>query len=106
MTVPSLYIYNLASYCKKNLEDFVKNKDRYANMQMITRGGDLLRTPYYSQTKSQKGPYYRGVKIYNSLPVEIRQTDSFDVFGKKLKNFLIESCFYSYEEFLQSCGRE
>lgn len=100
LTLPSLYIYRMAIYCRKNNKDFLKNKDNYMNMHMVTRGRETLRTPYCSQAKSQKGPYYRAVKVYNKLPSDIRQESNLIVFKNKLRNFLTEACFYSFEEYM------
>jgi hypothetical protein len=41
---------------------------------------------------------YSGIHIYNKL--EIKNTEPFREFKKKLTDFLIEECFYSVEEFL------
>lgn len=100
ITVPSLYIYKLAVYCRKNEAQFVKNRQGYRSMTMTTRYRDYLRVPHYHLTRSQKGPYYRAVKVYNALPNVVKQVTSMTSFKSSLKEFLIGSCFYSYEEFL------
>jgi hypothetical protein len=43
-----------------------------------------------------------GVKIFNSHPLELKTTDNFKVFKKKLKNYLLHSSFYSLQVFLTS----
>ena len=40
--------------------------------------------------------------IYNKLPDHLKEIDSFKVFKKKLKLFLLLHTFYSVEEFLSS----
>jgi hypothetical protein len=41
-----------------------------------------------------------GSKIYNKLPDHMKEIDSFKVFKKKLKSFLLLHTFYAVEEFL------
>ena len=41
-----------------------------------------------------------GSIIYNKLPDHLKEIDSFKVFKKKLKVFLLLHTFYSVEEFL------
>jgi hypothetical protein len=43
-----------------------------------------------------------GPKIYNNLPLEIKRVDNFNVFKRKLKNYLLHSAFYSLQEFLSN----
>jgi hypothetical protein len=43
-----------------------------------------------------------GTKIYNNLPLEIKSVDNFNVFKRKLKNYLLHSAFYSLQEFLSN----
>jgi hypothetical protein len=40
-----------------------------------------------------------GIKIYNSLPSEIKTTQNFKAFKRKLKDYLLLSAFYSLKEF-------
>lgn len=100
LTVPSLYIYKLAIYCRKNNSEFVKNREGYRGMHMTTRGCETLRTPFYSQSRSQSGAYFRAVKVYNRLPGEIRRDSAMLTFKQRLKVYLIESCFYSFDEYI------
>ena len=48
----------------------------------------------------QRGVYFTGIKVFNSLPVEIKET-SYDIcsFKNALKSFLLENSFYSLEEY-------
>jgi hypothetical protein len=43
-----------------------------------------------------------GAKMYNSLPLEIKSVDNFNVFKRKLKNYLLHSTFYCLQEFLSN----
>jgi hypothetical protein len=43
-----------------------------------------------------------GSKIYNKLPDKMKKIDSYNVFKKKLKSFLLLHTFYTVEEFLSA----
>jgi hypothetical protein len=43
-----------------------------------------------------------GTKVYNNLPVFIKEIDDYKAFKKELKLFLPLHTFYSVEEFLSS----
>jgi hypothetical protein len=43
-----------------------------------------------------------GSKIYNKLPDNMKEIDSYKVSKKKLKSFLLLHTFYSVEEFLSA----
>jgi len=49
--------------------------------------------------------YFSGVKIFNNLPTDLKQT-FYDVykFKKALKKFLLDNSFYSLEEYY--CWKE
>jgi hypothetical protein len=54
-----------------------------------------------SLTKVQKGVYYSGITLFNSLPLNIEQVaNDINKFKHKLRKFLIENPFYSVEEYL------
>jgi hypothetical protein len=40
-----------------------------------------------------------GIKIYNNLPSEIKTTQNFKAFKRKLKDYLLLNAFYSHKEF-------
>jgi hypothetical protein len=40
-----------------------------------------------------------GTKIFNDLPIELKNVDNFNVCKRKLKNYLLCSAFYSLQEF-------
>jgi hypothetical protein len=41
-----------------------------------------------------------GSKLYNKLPDNIKEIESYKTFGKQLKSFLLQHAFYSVEEFV------
>jgi hypothetical protein len=57
-------------------------------------------------TRIQKGLYYSGTILYNSLPRNIKKVVyDVDRFKQKLKDFLTENPFYSVEEYLSMNDR-
>jgi hypothetical protein len=50
----------------------------------------------------QKGVYYTGIKIFNKVPIQIKDTSSnFSKFKSVLKHFLNSHSFYTIEEYLR-----
>lgn len=99
MTVPSLYILTIAVFTKKNLNVFPKNYDFYQNMR--TRGGSNLSIPCHRTTFFEKGCYYNCIKIYNSLPNNIKDIESINKFKIVLKKYLIDQAFYSIDDYVK-----
>lgn len=100
MTVPSIYIYNIAVYARKNISFFTRNNDIYDEMD--TRGGSNLRIPMHRTTFYEKGPHYNCIRIYNSVPQHIKQIEGLNKFKKELKNYLITNAFYSLADFISN----
>ena len=53
--------------------------------------------------------YHRSVtnmstKLFNKLPVQIKQVDDYKCFKREVKNFLLNNSFYTIEEFLHLEG--
>ena len=70
--------------------------------EIYTRLGYNLHLPSVNLTMVQKGVFYSGCKIFNSLPIQIRnQSSNQKLFKKKLKSFLIEHSLYGIDEFYQ-----
>ena len=40
-----------------------------------------------------------GIKLYNKLPIQIKQLDTYKSFKKEVKTFLAHKAVYSMEEF-------
>ena len=59
-----------------------------------------LHLPQTNLTMYQKGAYYSGIKIYNKLPLEIKNTaGNQKKFKTALKKFLYNCSFYATEEY-------
>jgi hypothetical protein len=59
-----------------------------------------LHLPPPKLTLHQKETYYMAIKIYNSLPIQIKET-AYDPkqFRKNLKSFLYLNSFYTLQEY-------
>jgi hypothetical protein len=100
LPVQSHYVLSLAVYVAKNINDFTTNSDNHA---INTRHKSSLYPPLLRLTKYQKRAYYTGIKIFNCLPLTIKElSGNIKHFKKSLKKFLLQGSFYTVEEFLDS----
>jgi hypothetical protein len=64
-----------------------------------------LHLPISNLSVYQKGIYYSGIKVSNSLPSQIKDLSrNRNQFKRALKNFLYVSSFYNLDEYF-SCNR-
>jgi hypothetical protein len=69
--------------------------------EINTRQKSDFHVPLVSLTKVQKGVYYSGITLFNSLPLNIKQVaHDINGFKYKLREILIENSFYSVKEYL------
>ena len=79
------------SSCMKNNE----------NHNLDTRQRNNLHLPQANLTIYQKGAYYSGIKIFNNLPLEIKNVAGDQKKSETaLKKFLYTYSFYTMEEYL------
>lgn len=100
MTLPTLYIYLLILFVKKNIDKFTTNEDMYNGMTMVTRNSNALRVPHHHSSLFEKGVYFKAVQAFNAIPLGIKSISSIFLFKKNLKCYLLETCPYSFDEFL------
>ena len=95
----SQYILLLALFVAKNIVDFIINSHIHPhNTRFITN----LHPSLARLTKYQKGAYFSGIKVYNCLPIRIKQlSGDVNKFKLALKRFLSAGSFYCIEEFLE-----
>jgi hypothetical protein len=60
----------------------------------------LLHLPQANLTIYQKGAYYAGIKIYNKLPLGIKNTSNLKKFKIEVRHFLNTHSFYTVDEYL------
>jgi hypothetical protein len=65
-----------------------------------TRSNHDLCLPTTNLTVFQTGVWYSGIKVYNHLPVNIKQlSNNNSKFKMALKRFLLTNSFYTLEEY-------
>lgn len=97
LTVPSLYFLHLVMFVKKHKSLFATNMDFYAeSMNITTRARAELRIPAHNTTFFEKGPYYKAIKAFGSLPSEIRKIEDDGRFKRAVRLYLVNKCFYSF----------
>jgi hypothetical protein len=93
----SQYIFSLLMFVSNNREQYFANFEIH---NMNTRHINDLHLPRTHLSIYQKGVYYSGIKIFNSLPRNIKKNiDNPKKFKKAVKNFLYTKSFYSLLEF-------
>jgi hypothetical protein len=100
LTLPSQYIFCLL-FVVKNRKLFCSNKDLHS---INTRQQLNFHQPSAHLKKYQLGPYYTGIKLFNTLPATLKN-ESFNpvTFRSFLKKFLLETTLYSLDELYSIC---
>lgn len=98
LTLPSILIFQVAMYVRTNPNSFKKYGSTHS---YYTRNKDKLAAIPRSLTKSSKLTHIMGPLVYNKLPDDITSAPSLQCFKYKLKRWLIEQSFYSYEEYTE-----
>jgi hypothetical protein len=81
----------------KNRKLFTTN---YDTQNLQTRQSNNLYPPASTLAMYQKGVYFTGIKLFNNLPPEIKETvGSPKQFKISLRRYLVAHCFYDLEEY-------
>lgn len=96
LTVFSQYIYDVVLYVRQNVSLFqVRGRNRElrntGRLQLVPRRTAL----------AEINPRIVGPSIYERLPASLREISDDKTFRRRLKDFLLESEFYSIDEFLK-----
>ena len=93
----SQYIFSILLFVVKNRGLFKTNFDVH---KFNTRFNYALHLPTAKLTVFQKGVCYSGIRIYNHLPLHLKQL-SYDInnFNSALKRFLLTNSFYTLDEY-------
>lgn len=97
LTLPAIIILQVALFVRNNQETFRKHSDMHS---YHTRNAKKLVGVPRILAKSNKLTHVMGPTVYNKLPDDITSAPSLASFKSKLKHWLLERTFYSYEEFL------
>jgi hypothetical protein len=88
----------LLMFAVQNKNLFMTNNE---NHNLDTRQRNNLYLPQANLTIYQKGAYYSGIKIFNNLPLEIKNiADNKNIFKIALNKFLHTHSFYTIEAYL------
>lgn len=100
LTVPCLYILVL-------LTDVVKHPEKYeTHNERINRQGtrrkDLTKSIVPTLRVVKHSTRIQTVKLYNSLPKDLKSINDVQKFKRLLKKFLLEKCFYDVNELIST----
>lgn len=93
LTVPCIYILEISLYIKSQSLEYSNNTHNY-NTRFRNNFSIQHRLAFF-----EKKPLYSGLKIFQKLPIAIRQVNAMCKFKSNLKRFLLQNAFYSLEEF-------
>lgn len=96
LSLPSLFIYELCLYIFKNKDRFLYNKNVHA---INTRQKHDFHIPFQRLNVTFNSPNSLGLKVYNKLPLDIKESSTFFEFKKRLKTYLADKCFYRLDEY-------
>jgi hypothetical protein len=102
LTLQSQYVLSLLLFAVDNGDYFKVNSEI---KDINTRNTLNLHLPISNMSVYQKGTYYSGIKVFNSLPSQIKDlSHKRNQFKRALKNFLYFHSFYTLNEYF-SCNR-
>jgi hypothetical protein len=96
LTVPALYFLEVAVWAHKNKEKF--NALRHKHPYETRHKNTMLSYPVHRLTKLERGPFYAGLRVFNSLSLDLKQMESGKKFARALKLALTTAVPYSVEE--------
>lgn len=97
LTFPSIYILNCITFFGKNISLFHNNlrQHRYDLRKRSDFSTERHKTAFY-----EKHTNFNATRLYNSLPVEIKNVRGMSCFSKRVKSYLLSNSFYSVREFV------
>ncbi|XP_048480395.1 uncharacterized protein LOC125489237 [Plutella xylostella] len=97
LTAPCLYVLEVAKYVRQNLAHFTPLSTT-ARLQNRRKNDLTLNTARLAKT--EKTVHIMGPKIYNKIPDDIRESQSYFSFNCKLKKYLSKKAYYSVDDYL------
>jgi len=101
LTLTSLYIFEMLCFLKKHQGNVKQNLEINGHN---TRKKHDLHTRHCSTILYQTSVTNMSIKLFNNLPIQIKQLDDYKSFKRELKTFLVCNSFYTIEEFLHYEG--
>jgi len=88
---------------------FIKKKQGYLKQNFEIHGHNTrnkfdLHTYYCSTVLYQRSVTNMGIKLFDKLPIQIKQLDNYKGFKREVKTFLLHDSFHTIEEFLHLEG--
>jgi len=96
LTLVSMYIFEILCFLKKYKWNLKHNSEIHGHN---TRRKQDLHTQQCNTVMYQKRVINMGIKLFNKLPMQIKQLDKYKNFKKEVKTFLVHNAFYTIEEF-------
>lgn len=98
LTLVSIFIYEVSVYIFKNRNKYIQNKCVH---NFNTRQKEQYHIPFARCNVVSNSADIVGLKIMNKLPQDVKAVDSFNLFKNRLRQFLLQKCFYTLEEYFQ-----
>lgn len=98
LTAPSLYVMETLVLTYKFQEDYARTGGFHGH---FTRHGHDFAYLRHRTAAFEKSPLYSGLKLFNKLPITLKQEKSLKRFKTKIKQMLISQAIYSVQEFLE-----
>lgn len=98
LTLPSLYIMEASKFYRMHRDLFPEQGTQNCNN---LRPRNRLNLPVSKLKMFKSGPYSMCIKIFNNLPLVIKNEPNYNRFLKQMISFLLEKCFYTVQEFLE-----
>lgn len=92
LTLPCLYIFELSVFVKSNMDLFINFRCR--------RNNNKLRLPRNQTALFNKSVLCMAIRVYNHLPISLKETSSPAVFKVRLKKLLLKKAYYSTQDYL------
>lgn len=92
LTLPSIYIYQILTFVKSNIGKFTFCTE---NHNYNTRNQNILSFPIHGHSSYEKSPFYSGIRIYNALPMALKNIGTINLFKRKVRELLIEKNCYT-----------
>lgn len=96
LTLTGIFILEICLFVKNNVTYFNKKSSRADNLRSKYRYNICI--PQVNNTMFYKSTYYTAIKIYNHLPIDIKQLNG-NMFKNKLRNWLVSKVHYSLHEY-------
>ena len=94
LTLASMYILEVLCFTKKYQGNVQQNIDIHGHN---TRRKFDLHTLYCSTVLYQRSVTNMGIKLFNKLPIQIKQIASCKGYKREVKTFLLHNAFYTVE---------